>query len=102
MTKPIKPQKPQKPTRQQYAPDFRTEALALADRMGVPEAARQLGLESGLIYNWRKALRLTQTSAEAEQRLTTENARLKRQLAEQTEELAILKKAAAYFAKNQK
>ena len=57
MTKPIKPQKPKKPTRQQYAPDFRTEALALADRVGVPEAARQLGLESGLIYNWRKALR---------------------------------------------
>lgn len=26
------------------------EALTLADRLGVPEAARQLGLESGLIY----------------------------------------------------
>ncbi len=45
MTKPTKQSKPQKPTRQQYSPDFRTEALALADRVGVPEAARQLGLE---------------------------------------------------------
>lgn len=77
MTKLIKLQKPQKPT-------------------------RQIVLESGLIHNWRKVLRLTQTRTEAEQRLATENARLKRQLAEQTEELAILKKAAAYFAKNQK
>ena len=34
--------------------------------------------------------------------MAVENARLKRQLAEQTEELAILKKAAAYFAKHQK
>jgi len=41
------------------------------------------------------------TSArEAEQ--AAEMARLKRQLAEQAEDLAILKKAATYFAKNQK
>lgn len=94
--------KPKKPTRKQYAPEFRTEALALADRIGIPEAARQLGVESQLLYNWRKARRLTQTTAEAETLLATENARLKRQLAEQAEELAILKKAAAYFAKHQK
>ena len=31
-----------------------------------------------------------------------QNVRLKRQLADQAEELAILKKAAAYFAKHQK
>ena len=34
--------------------------------------------------------------------LATEDARLRRQLAEQAEELEILKKAATYFAKNQK
>jgi transposase len=38
----------------------------------------------------------------ADRQLLADNARLKRQLAEQAEELAILKKAAAYFAKNQK
>ena len=36
----------------------------------------------------------------AEQALATEVARLKRQLAEKDQEVAILKKAAAYFAKN--
>lgn len=98
-----KQSKPKKPTpRKQYAPEFRTEALALAARVGIPEAARQLGIESQLLYNWRKARRLTQTSAEAEALLAAENAKLKRQLAEQAEELAILKKAAAYFAKHQK
>ena len=100
MSKQSKPKKPA--PRKQYAPEFRTEALALAGRVGIPEAARQLGIESQLIYNWRKAHRLTQTSAEAETLLATENARLKWQLAEQAEELAILKKAAAYFAKHQK
>ena len=34
--------------------------------------------------------------------VAAEVARLKRQLAEQAEDLAILKKAATYFAKNQK
>ncbi len=38
-----------KQTRKQYAPEFRAEALALADRAGVAEAARQLGLEGPLI-----------------------------------------------------
>ena len=40
--------------------------------------------------------------SEAERQLAAENARLKRQLAEQAEELAIVKKAAAYFAKGLK
>lgn len=104
MTQPSKPKKSpaKQPARTRYSPEYRAEALSLSDRVGVPEAARQLGIDGGLIYNWRKARRLTQTDAEAEQLLATENARLKRQLAEQAEELAILKKAAAYFAKHQK
>ncbi len=40
--------------------------------------------------------------SQRETELTAEVARLKRQLAEQAEDLAILKKAATYFAKNQK
>lgn len=39
------------------------------------------------------------TSSARESELDAENARLKRQLAEQAEELAILQKAATYFAK---
>lgn len=42
------------------------------------------------------------SSSERESELTAENVRLKRQLAEQAEELAILQKAATYFAKRLK
>lgn len=42
------------------------------------------------------------TASERENEQATEIARLKRQLAEQAEELAILQKAAAYFAKRLK
>jgi len=55
-----------------------------------------------MLYSWRSKKQLRQERGETEQILATENARLKRQLADQAEELAILKKAAAYFARNQK
>lgn len=94
--------KQDKPTRHRYSTEYKSEALTLADRVGVGAAARQLGIHESQIYGWRTKARLDQTQGEAQQQLTTENARLKRQLADQTEELAILKKAAAYFAKHQK
>lgn len=88
--------------RRRYTAEFKTEALALSDRVGAPSAAAQLGLEAAQLYAWRSQARLQQDRGEAERQLATENARLKRQLAERDEEVAILKKAAAYFAKQQK
>ena len=51
---------------------------------------------------WRSKSRDLTGKGELEQQQSLEIAKLKRQLAEREEELAILKKAAAYFAKNQK
>lgn len=91
-----------KTTRNRYSPEFKAEALALAEKVGVAAAVQQLGLHESQIYAWRGKARQSQDRGEAERLLAAENARLKRQLAEQAEELAILKKAAAYFAKHQK
>ena len=49
----------------------------------------------------RKA-RYEASRSETEKSLAIENAKLKRQVAKQAEELALLKKAAAYFAKGLK
>lgn len=54
------------------------------------------------LYNWRSKQQNQQTSSERELEMSTEIARLKRQLAERDEELAILQKAATYFAKRLK
>jgi len=54
------------------------------------------------IYGWRSAAKKKANVSEGESELAAENARLKRQMAEREEELAILKKAATNFAKNQK
>ncbi len=85
-----------------YTTEFKLEALKLADRVGATEAAEKLGIYPSQIYSWRTAINNKRTQGERESILATENARLKRQLAEQAEELEILKKAATYFAKHQK
>lgn len=85
-----------------YTTEFKLEALKLADRVGATEAAGKLGIYPSQIYSWRTAINNKRTQGERESILATENARLKRQLAEQAEELEILKKAATYFAKHQK
>ena len=89
-------------TRQRYTQQHKTEALALAEKVGVPAAAKQLGLHESKLYSWRSKARLSQDRSAVEERLLVENTRLKRQLAEQAEELAIVKKTAAYFAKSLK
>lgn len=93
---------PMKQTRTRHTQGYKDEALALAERIGVSKAAEQLGLQASQLYNWRGKKQQTQSSSERELSLAEENARLKRQLAEQAEELAIVKKAAAYFARSLK
>jgi transposase len=93
---------PMKKTRARHSDAYREEALALADRVGVTAAARDLGLQPSQLYQWRAKVQQKKNASEREQALAEENARLKRQLAEISEELAITKKAAVYFAKNLK
>ncbi len=88
--------------RRQHSPEFRKEALALAEKIGIPKAAKELGLHNSQLYGWRSKSRTKQDQSDLEQSLAVENARLKRKLAEQAEELAIVKKAATYFAKSLK
>jgi len=80
-----------KGTRKRYSAEYKSEALALAERIGVAAAAKQLGRPESQLYGWRSKARLQRDRSEVEQQLTVENARLKRQLADQAEELAILK-----------
>ncbi|ELX9581682.1 IS3-like element IS3 family transposase [Escherichia coli] len=81
-----------KKPRKQHSPEFRSEALKLAERIGVTTAARELSLYESQLYNWRSKQQNQQTSSERELEMSTEIARLKRQLAERDEELAILPK----------
>ena len=91
-----------KVTRRQHSSEIQQEALALADKIGIPKAAKELGLHDSQLYGWRSKARAMRDQSDLEQSQAAEIARLKRQLAEQAEELAIVKKAATYFAKSLK
>ncbi len=74
-------------TRQRRSQQYKTESLALAEKVGIPATAKQLGLHESQLYSWRSKARLSQDRNAVEERLLAENARLKRQLAEQTDDL---------------
>lgn len=92
-------------TRRSYTPEFKAQAVQLVTEHGysIAEAARSLGICENLIRNWKQALlnqgehafpgngNLSPLEQEV-QRLRAENKRL---LAERD----ILKKAAAFFAR---
>ena len=91
-----------KATRKRHTEEFKREALGLAEKIGVAQAAKELGLHSSQLYGWRAKAELVKTRGQIDQEQAKEIARLKRRLAEKEEELAILKKAAAYFAQDLK
>ncbi|EBY7822667.1 TPA: transposase, partial [Salmonella enterica subsp. enterica serovar Enteritidis] len=48
-----KPASTTKKPRKQHTPEFRQEAMKLAERIGVAAAARELNLYESQLYNWR-------------------------------------------------
>ena len=89
-------------TRKQYTTELKEEALRLASKVGTTKAARELGVYPSKVYGGLSATQKKVSTSKRKSGLSTEDARLRRQLAEQAEELEILKKAVTYFAKNQK
>ncbi|KZN52385.1 hypothetical protein N482_05895 [Pseudoalteromonas luteoviolacea NCIMB 1942] len=63
---------------------------------------RELSIYESQLYAWRSSEQKKASTSERESTLATENSKLKRQFAEQAEELEILKKAAIYFENNPK
>ena len=91
-----------------YTEEFKTEAVRLAQSTGGNAAAKRLGIPQSTITNWVRRSREGESvggtsAAVAVKRpvseLEAENARLRRELASAKLDLEIVKKAAAYFAK---
>jgi len=90
--------------RKKYTEEFKREAVRLVESRGertIGDVAESLGVAENLLHNWRR--KYSETAAEVRQqrgetpeeelkRLRRENAQLKR-------DKEILKKAAAFFAK---
>lgn len=94
--------KTKKTSRQRYSPEFKQQALRRAEQEGVAATAKDLGLGPTQVYAWRAQARRHGQNSEEQRLQQAELARLTRELAQREEELAFLKKAAAYFAREAK
>ena len=89
-----------------FSKEFKIEAIRLAEESDKPvtQIARELGIRSNQIYKWKQQL---ETKSETAFPGTGQSAddddeiiKLRRELAVAKEEIEILKKAAAYFARD--
>ena len=90
-----------------YTGEFKIEAVKLGRSVGMSEASRRLGIPDSSLFNWvrlERAGKLGSSAAvsatpQSAKELQTEVDRLRRELASAKVDNEILKKAAAYFAK---
>ena len=91
-----------------FSREFKLEAIHLAEESGKSKAqvAREPGIRVNQIGKWRKQLEEQPAGASSGNGCHAERddelKRLQRELADAREENEILKKAAAYFARNQR
>jgi len=88
-----------------YSAELKAEAVKMVIEQGLTleETARRLSIPKGTLGNWVGAVRAGRAKSNSGEQtigeLSAENARLRKELAEARMEREILKKAAAYFAK---
>ena len=85
--------------RNKQTSQFKGQAQERAEKEGIPKIAEDLGLAESMLYSWRSKCRQTGQPFEEQKRQQAELSRLKRENARLEEEVAFLKKAAAYSAK---
>ena len=87
-----------------YTEEFKRDAVSQVIDRGhsVVDVSSRLGVSTKSLYDWIKRYSKPESVREEEASLVRENRRLKSELARVTEERDILKKAAAYFAKESK
>jgi len=92
----------------QYTDEFKVEAVRLSESIGGSQAAKRLSIPTSSLGNWIRRRRAgTLTAADGAPvavkrsvgEVEAENARLRRELSSTKLDLEIVKKAAAYFAK---
>ncbi|SUX29960.1 IS2 repressor TnpA [Chromobacterium vaccinii] len=88
-------------SRQRFPEEFKIEAVKQITERGYPvaEVASRLGVSAHSLYQWLKRYDPKRATPAESADQQTEIRRLKAELKRVTEERDILKKAAAYFAK---
>lgn len=90
-----------KKNRRTYTPEFRAKAVALVEQEGLTQSkvAQDLGLSQSLLSKWVQKARAAALPGALTDAEREEMRRLKREVEILRQERDILKKAAAFFAK---
>ena len=88
-------------SRKRYTEEFKVAAVrqVIVEGHSVPEVAKRLGITTKSLYEWKTRYGESPERAAQIKSDQVENQRLRKELKRVTEERDILKKAAAYFAK---
>jgi len=88
-------------SKQRYPEEFKIEAVKQITERGhkVADVSARLGVSQHSLYQWIKVKQMSPDQRQAQCSQADEMRRLKAELKRVTEERDILKKAAAYFAK---
>src|SRR3546814_7963882 len=104
----MKAKKPteEKPARQRHSANFKEQAILRADKDGVAQTAKDLGLKPSQIYAWRQRKQLSGLTTDEQKLQQAEIARLRREVArseEHTSELqSLMRISYAVFCLNKK
>ena len=93
-----------KRVRRTYTEDFKKDAIALVTEQGysATDAAKSLGINTNLIYKWRKDFESQECGSALSFDEREELKKLRQEIQMLKMEKEILKKASAYFAKEMK
>lgn len=89
--------------RRRYTVEFRGDAVALAQRVGIAKAARDLGVSPGVLHRWKKLAALSAEAppgAKSYAQLEKENNQLKKELSYARKIIGVLKKSVFIFLKD--
>jgi transposase len=91
-----------KTQKKRYDQEFKKSAVKLVENgKSAALVARELGLPEWQVQNWVRAIKNQSSAGTSDENIRLENQRLKKENARLQEEADILKKAAAFFARNQ-
>ena len=89
----------QKKVRKRYSFEYKQEAIELSKKLGASQASKQLDIPLSCLQRWKSQKNIPVEKSQDVVKLQAEVRRLKKELSEEKAVVEMLKKATAFFSK---